>query len=63
MKALADFSFELKSKPFDFEPIEKISLIDKQEVFRFEKIEDILEDHLTFKTDKIAWKAFNLLKK
>jgi hypothetical protein len=53
----------LKSKPFDFEPIEKISLIDKQEVFRFEKIEDILEDHLTFKTDKMAWKAFNLLKK
>ncbi len=63
VKALADFSFELKSKPFDFEPIEKISLIDKQEVFRFEKIEDILEDHLTFKTDKMAWKAFNLLKK
>ncbi|MCI0919876.1 NUDIX domain-containing protein [Sphingobacterium rhinopitheci] len=62
VKAIEEININIKTKPFDFNPVQNDTNFDKEEAFRFEKIDSLQEADLTFKTDKIAWKVFTELK-
>ncbi len=62
VKAIEEININIKTKPFDFNPVQNDTNFDKEEAFRFEKIDSVQEADLTFKTDKIAWKVFTELK-
>ncbi len=55
VRALENINFDIKVSPFDFSN-EKQQ--DKIEVFRFVQLDQLKEQELTFKTDKMAWKVF-----
>lgn len=58
VRPLENLTIDLKHKPFDFSPMQKDSIIDKEEAFRFIGILDLYKDDLTFKTDQTAWEVF-----
>ncbi|MFD2968660.1 NUDIX hydrolase [Sphingobacterium bambusae] len=55
VRPLENIQFDVKVSPFDFSN-EKQQ--EKVEVFRFVQLNQLEEDELTFKTDKMAWKVF-----
>lgn len=55
VKAVNKLDINIKDTPFDFD--EDIHT-EKQEAFRFVPVRTLTEDDLTFKTDKVAWRAF-----
>lgn len=55
VRPLAPITFDIKISPFDFSAQKQQ---EKMEVFRFVKLDSLVEEELTFKTDKAAWQAF-----
>lgn len=55
VQTLQPLELDFKQRCFDFEDNKED---DKQEVFRLVPSNVLTEDDLTFKTDKVAWKAF-----
>lgn len=58
VEPLEKLAVNLKNKPFDFNPIPKDCIIDKEEAFRLVAINLLQKEDLTFKTDQIAWENF-----
>ncbi|NGF57145.1 NUDIX domain-containing protein [Parapusillimonas sp. SGNA-6] len=59
VKALNSFELQLKEKPFDFD----LDIhTEKQEAFRLIDSNLLKQNDLTFKTDQVAWSAFQEIK-
>lgn len=55
IKALAPLTIPLKQIALDFD---NDGIVDKEEVFRLISCSELLTEHLTFKTDQVAWETY-----
>lgn len=54
VKASGPLDIPLKEKPMDFTN----NMLEKEEVFRLVDCKRLLSEHLTFKTDQVAWESY-----
>lgn len=56
VKALGPLTMPIQELPMNFK---SLNTLDKEEVFRLIDSDELQGEHLTFKTDQVAWESYN----